>query len=90
MDNDASIWDINGDDFTEDIPEYNEDEWDGDDFWEILLYFKYLLNVFFIVIPMAFCEFLFICYNLYFNAIWNRWWANGNVYLMVNTVYLFY
>lgn len=90
MDKDASIWDIESDDFTDGVPEYNEDEYEDDDFWELLWYFKYLLNIFFVVIPMTFFEFLFICYNLYFNAVWNRWWANGNIYLMVNTFYLFY
>lgn len=91
MDGNASIWDIGTDDFTDGIPEYDEEGVeDQDDFWGILWYFKYLLNIMFIVIPMCFVEFLFICYNLYFNAAWNRWWANGNLFLMLNTLYLFY
>jgi len=37
---------------------------------------------------MAFFEFVFIVYNLFFNIAWNRWWANGNIWLLVNTFYL--
>ena len=88
---DASLWDVSSDDLTDGLPDYSAEGASGqDDFASILNYFKYLLNVLFIVLPMAFFEFLFLCYNLYFNAVWNRMWANGNVYLMANTAYLFY
>ena len=91
MDNDASIWDVGTDDLTDGLPDYNEDDIEKQDgIVDLLNYFKYLLNIFFIVIPMSFFEFLFICYNLYFNAAWNRMWANGNLYLIINTFYLFY
>lgn len=91
MDNDASIWDVSEDDFTDGLPDYSEEGIEDQDDWlGLLYYFRYLLNILFIVLPMTFFEFLFICYNLYFNAIWNHMWANGNIYLMVNTFYLFY
>jgi len=91
MDSEASIWDVGSEDFTDGLPEYSEEGIEEqDDFMSLINYFRYLLNVLFIVLPMSFFEFLFICYNLYFNAVWNRMWANGNIYLMVNTVYLFY
>ena len=88
---DASIWDVDEEDLTDGLPDYTYDGVEGQDgFAAVLDYFKYLLNVAFIVMPMAFFEFLFICYNVYFNAVWNRMWANGNVYLLLNTAYLIY
>lgn len=88
-DPDASIWDIDEEDWTDGLPEYTEEGYEEQDgLFAVLDYFKYLLNVVFVVTPMAFFEFCFICYNLYFNAVWNQMWANGNLYLMINTVYL--
>ena len=28
-------------------------------------------------------------YNIYFNIAWNKFWASGNAYLILNTIYLF-
>ena len=30
-----------------------------------------------------------LAYNVYFNIAWNKIWASGNAYLVMNTVYLF-
>lgn len=91
INNDSAWWDIAWDDFWEGLPDYSEGEIDGlDDFWEGLDYFKYIVNIVFIVLPMILFELLFVVYNFYFNIAWNRWWANGNIYLIVNTLYLLY
>ena len=81
---------VEKEDFGRGLPDYDtERDFDDDeDFWAFLDYFRYIFNLIFIVSPMAFFEFIFICYNLFFNIAWNDWWANGNVWLMVNTVYL--
>ena len=93
---DANIYnDFGWDDWYDDFPEYDTDEienkWNGGSgFIDILSYFRYMLNIVFIVIPMAFFEFLFIAYNVWFNAVWNYMWANGNVWLVANSAYLLY
>ena len=57
-------------------------------FWEYLVYYKYLINVFAISFPWflfaAFC----VVWNLYFNIKWNRFWAGGNIYLIMSTLFL--
>lgn len=89
---DASWKDIEQEDLYDGMPTY---DYDGYNYYHeqygwrgVVEYFKYLLNIMFVVTPMALFEICFIAYNLYFNAIWNQMWANGNLYLMINTVYL--
>lgn len=82
---------IEADDWSRGLPEYRQEDLNEDDsWWDWIVYFKYAFNVVFIVIPMAIIETIFIGYNLFFNIEWNYWWANGNVWLLVNTVYLFW
>lgn len=83
INNDSHFWDIAFEDFWSGLPDYEEESIDELDFWGILDYFKYIFNIVFIVLPMIFVELVFIVYNLYFNIAWNRWWANGNVYLLL-------
>lgn len=87
-DDNASIWDLEKDDWTDGLPDYNSDDIEDDDFWQMIEYFKYLLNIIFIVTPMFLIECVFVAYNVYFNYAWNHVWANGNIWLMVNTLYL--
>ena len=81
---------IEEEDFGRGLPDYDveRDLGDDEDIWDYLVYFKYLFNIVFIVCPMAFFEVIFIAYNLFFNIAWNDWWANGNIWLLVNTFYL--
>ena len=67
-----------------------QDIWDDPNIIDWVNYFKYLINLIFIVIPYAFIVFLCIGWNLWFNIAWNYVWAKGNVFLIVNTVYLIF
>lgn len=45
-------------------------------------------NVIFIVLPLAIINVAALVYNFYFNIDWNNWWAGGNLWLILNSVYL--
>ena len=49
---------------------------------------KYLANFFFIGIPYTLYCILGVAYNLWFNIAWSDWWAEGNIWLILNTFYL--
>lgn len=55
--------------------------------WEWLLYFRWIINAIFIGLPFVAYEVFSITWNLVLNIWFNRWWAGGNLYLIVNTVY---
>lgn len=87
----STIWDIGWDDLTRGYPEYSTDDYEKlDSWWDVIDYFRYILNVIFIVFPMAIIELIFVGYNLFWNIFWNHWWANGNLWLLTNTVFLWW
>lgn len=42
----------------------------------------------FIALPWMFVGQVFMMYNLWFNIKWNFLWAGGNVFLLLNTIYM--
>lgn len=86
--------------------EENEEEigWGVDDFdwnWEeieenpmtifdVLFRMRWYLNFFFVGIPWVLYIICANLWNLYFNAELNRDWAEGNVYLIFNTLFSFW
>ena len=52
-------------------------------FWWTRWYFNLVL----FVIPWAIYYALCLAFNLFINITWNRWWAGGNLYLVLNTAY---
>ena len=56
--------------------------------WNKMMSTKYLVNFFLIGIPYAFYCVFGVAYNLWFNIVWGDWWAQGNLWLLVNTFYI--
>jgi len=75
-------------DLYEGLPEYDRDDLEDATVVDTLDYYRYLLNVIFVAIPFTIVDILCIGWNLWFNAKWNEAWADGNMWLMVNTVYI--
>lgn len=65
--------------------EYNSD--DFDDLWDTIMYYRWGLNAIFIGLPFLITVFWTNTWNLVFNIKFNNWWAYGNLYLMVNTLF---
>jgi hypothetical protein len=72
----------------DEFPDY-EYEWNHmHSFWRFLGVFRWIINLIFIALPWMFVAQLFMMYNLWFNIKWNFLWAGGNVFLLVNTIYM--
>lgn len=76
-------------DIVEGFPEYNLNDLEGDyNPIDWAYYFDYILNLFFIVLPYVALSSAAIFYNLGFNVLWNDFWAQGNWWLVTNTLIL--
>ena len=71
------------------FPDYYKNYKRVDSVWEFFKLFKWILNLIFVGIPFSFVAQLFFFYNLYFNYAWNQLWANGNLFLLLNTGFCF-
>ena len=56
--------------------------------WNILMGLKWIINFWVTGIPYLVYCLIAIGYNLFVNIIENNWWAEGNIFLMGNTIYL--
>ena len=52
-----------------------------------MLYFRWIFNAIFFATPMALYILFSMVWNIFLNIHFNRWWAGGNLYLMVNTLF---
>jgi hypothetical protein len=57
------------------------------DFWGWIDVFSYIINLWVIAVPWTVIGFGMILVNVFVNIDFNRGWAQGNVYLMWNTIY---
>lgn len=94
--------DSNGDSYATDwswesfgggFPEYAQEDIDaiGDDpdhWFEAIYYFRYLFDLVFIVLPWFIFSLAAIGFNWFVNIEWNNWWAEGNLWLIYNTIFL--
>ena len=70
------------------IPTYQDaDEQDFTDFWVWLNYYRWAVNFFMVGLPYLLVASICVAFNLWFNIYLNDWWAEGNIYLMVNSLY---
>jgi len=82
--------DFDAADIIDELPEYNLDDLKGDtDPLDYFKYYRWAINAAVVGIPWMTTAFLAFGYNLYFNISWNKFWASGNAYLVMNSVYLF-
>lgn len=56
---------------------------------EVIIGGKWIINLFVVALPWLGFSFLMMLYNIVFNAWLNKWWALGNIYLLMNTAYGF-
>ena len=54
--------------------------------WEWVGVFKYIINIWLIAIPWGLLGLLGVGFNVFINIDFNKWWAEGNVYLMASTI----
>lgn len=57
-------------------------------FAKFLLKIRWILNLVFFAAPWIVIGFAGVVFNMYFNIAFNKLWAGGNYYLMVNTLFL--
>ena len=50
--------------------------------------FKWLINLWTVGVPWGFVLLALFGWNMYVNIWWNKWWAEGNLFLMGNTLYI--
>ena len=76
-------------DVWEGLPEYNSSDLYGDtNPIDYILYYKYIINLVVFTIPYCIIGVSAVVWNLWFNIDFNRTWAEGNWWLITNTVYL--
>jgi hypothetical protein len=51
-------------------------------------YWRYIINIFVVGLPVFFLACISVAYNIFFNIDFNLWWAEGNAWLIGNTVWL--
>lgn len=54
---------------------------------KIFVTLRWVLNIFWFGLPWMFFSFIFVGWNFMINILWNKWWAGGNIWLMLNTVF---
>ena len=57
------------------------------DFWGWVEVFAYIINLWVFAVPWTILGFLCILINIFLNIDYNKGWAEGNVFLMGNTIY---
>lgn len=62
--------------------------WPG--LYKFLMKLRWAFNIAFIGIPWILISFLMWVYNVVFNSWLNKGWAEGNVYLLANTWFVFF
>lgn len=56
-------------------------------FWDWIEVFAYVFNLWLVAVPWTIFGFLMVLVNIFFNIDYNKGWAEGNVFLMFNTIY---
>ena len=56
--------------------------------WSILMSLKWIINFWLTGIPYLLYCVIAVVYNLFVNIWQNNWWAEGNLFLLGNTIYL--
>ena len=50
--------------------------------WEWFLYYRWLINLFFVAIPFAFYWAISLVWNIWMNVVMSKWWAHANIFLI--------
>lgn len=65
-----------------------EDPFDMDAWMKTVVSMRWMMNFFGVAFPWAGWSFLMFLYNIVFNSWLNKGWAEGNLFLLYNTVFL--
>ena len=57
---------------------------------EIVYYFRWVWNMLFWGIPWFFISTFIMFAQIVLNVIANKWWADGNIFLLIETAFLIY
>jgi len=82
-------------DIEEEIPSIDEIEQEYQDLggftwaniWEWVIFFRWIINAVFLAFPFSIYLGFTVILNFFLNTHFNRYWAGGNVYLLLNTVF---
>lgn len=77
-------------DLIDELPSYDREKDLSKDvsFSDYIDYYRYMINTVLIAGPWVLFGLAAVFWNLYFNAEWNRMWADGNIWLVGNTVFI--
>lgn len=56
--------------------------------WQKLMAVRWILNFNLVGVPWLVTLLAVFVWNLYVNIWWNKWWAEGNFFLMGNSIYI--
>lgn len=56
-------------------------------FLTYMYYFRWIINLWIDAIPWTIATLVLLGFNIYLNIAWNRWWAGGNIFLILGTAY---
>lgn len=56
--------------------------------WQVFTTTKYILNIIFAAVPWTLFGLANIGWNVWLNIYFNKGWAGGNIWLILNTAYL--
>lgn len=76
--------------FVDDYPKYDKD-WLSDkprSFFDMWRYFRVILNWFFVAMPTMVVVGTFDFFNIFSSIAWNKWWARGNIFMIMKTIYM--
>jgi len=54
----------------------------------MLMALKWIINFWLAGVPYLLYCIVSLAYNIFVNIAWNDWWAEGNIFLLANTLYL--
>lgn len=74
--------------FIDDLPKYDFRAHKNWSWWKYIDYFRWIVNAAIFGVPFSALSLVSIGWNLWFNIELNNFWAQGNLFLVFNTLYL--
>ena len=71
----------------DDMPDYDYSYIEGHSFSDIVEHFRWAVNALFVAAPVCIIETASFAFNIYESIAWQNWWAKGNLFLIVKTVF---
>jgi len=68
--------------FVNNVPDYSYK------IWLKMRVLEWIINLYLFGVPWLFILVSIFGWNMYINVFWNKWWAEGNLFLIANTTYI--